>query len=105
MSKMRKLIVLTIIGLAVLVVLDNAQVEEQTQSLRETTNEMESSSENIDATISTRHEALMTLTQSLSSRTEEVNAMMRSFTGMVEESLASAEQTAREIGSMLGAHR
>ena len=32
MSKMRKLIVLTIIGLAVLVVLDNAQVEEQTRS-------------------------------------------------------------------------
>lgn len=32
MSKMRKLIVLTMIGLAALVVLDNAQVEDQTQS-------------------------------------------------------------------------
>src|SRR5690606_5762035 len=59
---------------------------------------LEDTNRALEATVEERRKALEGLTNALSSKIDSVDQMMRSYTDMVGQSLAAAEERTRELG-------
>ncbi len=80
----------------------SSRFEDQGKALSAAAEAVSDSNTRMDTALRERHESLANLTMSLSQKAEDVDTMMRTYTGIVEDSLATAEARAREIGTLLG---
>ncbi|MGP0058617.1 MAG: hypothetical protein ACLPID_04945 [Beijerinckiaceae bacterium] len=76
-------------------------IARQQQSLAVAARDLALSQAELDQTLDERRAALESLLESVQTRREDFDAVMKTFSGLVDESFRQAESRAREIGSFL----
>ena len=75
--------------------------ENQGQAILTAAKALDSSNTKIDSILENRHQAIIGLLHAVNTKGADLDNMMRSYAGMVENTLTSAESRAKQIGSAL----
>ena len=75
--------------------------ENQGQAILTAAKALDSSNTKIDSILENRHQAIIGLLHAVNTKGADLDNMMRSYAGMVETTLTSAESRAKQIGSAL----
>ena len=75
--------------------------ENQGQAILTAAKALDSSNTKIDSILENRHQAIIGLLHAVNTKGADLDNMMRSYAGMVESTLTSAESRAKQVGSAL----
>ena len=75
--------------------------ENQGQAILTAAKALDSSNTKIDSILENRHQAIIGLLHAVNTKGADLDNMMRSYAGMVENTLTSAESRAKQVGSAL----
>jgi predicted DNA-binding protein len=75
--------------------------ENQGQAILTAAKALDSSNTKIDSILEGRHQAIIALLHTVNTKAQDLDGMMRSYAGMMENTLAQAEQRAKQVGSAL----
>ena len=75
--------------------------ENQGQAILTAAKALDSSNTKIDSILESRHQAIIGLLHAVNTKGADLDNMMRSYAGMVENALSSAETRAKQVGSAL----
>jgi hypothetical protein len=75
--------------------------ESQGQAILTAAKALDSSNTKIDSILEGRHQAIIALLHTVNTKAQDLDGMMRSYAGMMENTLSQAEQRAKQVGSAL----
>ena len=75
--------------------------ENQGQAILTAAKALDSSNTKIDSILEGRHQAIIALLHTVNTKAQDLDGMMRSYAGMMENTLSQAEHRAKQVGSAL----
>ena len=75
--------------------------ENQGQAILTAAKALDSSNTKIDSILEGRHQAIIALLHTVNTKSQDLDNMMRSYAGMVENSMSQAEARAKQVGTAL----
>ena len=75
--------------------------ENQGQAILTAAKALDSSNTKIDSILEGRHQAIIALLHTVNTKAQDLDDMMRSYAGMMENTLSQAEHRAKQVGSAL----